>query len=488
MKPEELLLKERLQKLKKIIQLGINPYPSKFDKKDEIKDIVLEFSKLKKEEKSRKNIKTAGRIMSLREMGKASFFDMQDEKSKIQCYIRENESKKNYELYQLLDIGDIVSIEGTPFRTKRGELSILVKNINILSKSLKPLPDKWHGIKDIEEKFRKRYLDLIMNPETKEMFVKKSKFWQAIRNFMLDKGFLEIETPVLENTTGGAAAAPFKTHHNSLGIDVFLRISAGELWQKKLLVGGFEKIFEIGRIFRNEGVDTEHLQDYTQMEFYWAYADYKNGMSLVQELYKKVAKEVLGTLKFKSHGFNLDFGGKWNIYDYEDLIKEKTGINIYKAEKKEIEKKLDQLNMEYDKKSDKWRLVDNLWKYCRKDLAGPGFLVNQPVEISPLAKRNEKDKRKVDQFQVIIAGTELGNGYSELNDPSDQEKRFLEQKKLKEAGDIEAHEFDESFVDALRYGMPPACGFGVSERFFAYLMDKPVRECVIFPLMKPENP
>src|SRR3989344_716092 len=274
MKPEELLLKERLQKLKKIIQLGINPYPSKFDKKDEIKDIVLEFSKLKKEEKSRKNIKTAGRIMSLREMGKASFFDMQDEKSKIQCYIRENESKKNYELYQLLDIGDIVSIEGTPFRTKRGELSILVKNINILSKSLKPLPDKWHGIKDIEEKFRKRYLDLIMNPETKEMFVKKSKFWQAIRNFMLDKGFLEIETPVLENTTGGAAAAPFKTHHNSLGIDVFLRISAGELWQKKLLVGGFEKIFEIGRIFRNEGVDTEHLQDYTQMEFYWAYADY----------------------------------------------------------------------------------------------------------------------------------------------------------------------------------------------------------------------
>ena len=488
MKPEELLLKERLQKLKKIIQLGINPYPSKFDKKDEIKDIVLEFSKLKKEEKSRKNIKTAGRIMSLREMGKASFFDMQDEKSKIQCYIRENESKKNYELYQLLDIGDIVSIEGTPFRTKRGELSILVKNINILSKSLKPLPDKWHGIKDIEEKFRKRYLDLIMNPETKEMFVKKSKFWQAIRNFMLDKGFLEIETPVLENTTGGAAAAPFKTHHNSLGIDVFLRISAGELWQKKLLVGGFEKIFEIGRIFRNEGVDTEHLQDYTQMEFYWAYADYKNGMSLVQELYKKVAKEVLGTLKFKSHGFNLDFGGKWNIYDYEDLIKEKTGINIYKAEKKEVEKKLDQLNMEYDKKSDKWRLVDNLWKYCRKDLAGPGFLVNQPVEISPLAKRNEKDKRKVDQFQVIIAGTELGNGYSELNDPSDQEKRFLEQKKLKEAGDIEAHEFDESFVDALRYGMPPACGFGVSERFFAYLMDKPVRECVIFPLMKPENP
>ncbi|MBI2671356.1 lysine--tRNA ligase [Candidatus Woesearchaeota archaeon] len=486
MKPEELLLKERLEKLKKIIALGINPYPSKFDKKDEIKNIVSEFSKLKKEEKSKKNVKTAGRIMSLREMGKASFFDIQDEKSKIQCFIKEDESKKNYELYHLLDIGDIIGIGGTPFRTKRGELSILVKEINILSKSLRPLPDKWHGIKDVEEKFRKRYLDLIMNPEIKEMFVKKSKFWQTIRNFMLEKGFLEIETPVLENTTGGAAAAPFKTHHNSLGIDVFLRISAGELWQKRLLVGGFEKIFEIGRIFRNEGIDTEHWQDYTQMEFYWAFSDYKDGMNIVQELYKKIAKEVLGTLKFKSHGFDIDLGKRWELYDYEDLIKKKTGINIYKADKKEIQRKLDQLNMEYDKKSDKWRLVDNLWKYCRKSLEGPGFLLNQPTEVSPLAKRSEKDKRKVEQFQVIIAGTEIGNGYSELNDPSDQEKRFSEQKKLKESGDIEAHEFDESFVEALRYGMPPACGFGVSERFFAYLMDKPARECTLFPLMKPE--
>ncbi len=487
MKPEELLTKERIEKLEKLKKLGVNPYPSKFDKKDDIQDIVNSFSKLKNEEHSKSKVKTAGKIMSIREMGKLSFVDVQDEKSKIQCFIREDELKNKYEVYKLLDIGDIIGVEGTVFRTKRGELSILVKDLNILSKSLKPLPDKWHGLKDVEEIFRKRYLDLLMNPEVKQLFYKKAKFWQITRNFLLSKGFLEVETPVLENSTGGAAAAPFKTHHNSLDIDVYLRISMGELWQKKLLVGGFEKTFEIGRQFRNEGVDTEHLQDYTQMEFYWAYADFKDGMELVQEMYKLITKEVLGTLKFKTHGFEVDLGKKWELYDYENLIKEKTEINIFEASKKEIQKKLDQLKMEYESNVDKWRLVDVLWKYCRKSLSGPGFLINQPVEVSPLAKRSEKDNRKVEQFQVIIAGTELGNGYSELNDPLDQEKRFLEQRKLKEAGDTEAHEHDESFVEALNYGMPPACGFGVSERLFSYLMDKSIRECVLFPIMKPEK-
>ena len=487
MKPEELLFKERLEKLKKIINLGFNPYPSKYDKKDDLIDITKEYSKLKNEEYAKKNVKTAGKIMAIREMGKASFFDIQDEKGKIQCFVKEDEIKKRYELYKLLDIGDVVGVDGPVFRTKRGEISILVKDLNILSKSLKPLPDKWHGLKDAEERFRKRYLDLLMNPEVKELFVKKSKFWQVIRNFLLLKGFLEVETPVLENSTGGAAATPFKTHHNSLDLDVYLRISMGELWQKKLLVGGFEKTFEIGRQFRNEGIDTEHLQDYTQMEFYWAYANYKDGMELVQEMYKLIAKEVLGTLKFRSHGFEIDLGKKWEIYDYENLIKEKTGMKIFDATKKDIQKKLDSLKVEYEKNADKWRLVDVLWKFCRKDIPGPGFLINQPVEVSPLAKRNEKDNRKVEQFQVIIAGTEIGNGYSELNDPLDQEKRFIEQRKLKEAGDIEAHEHDESFVEALKYGMPPACGFGVSERLFAYLVDKSLRGCVLFPIMKPEK-
>ena len=487
MKPEDLLVKERIDKLEKLKKLGVNPYPSKFEKKDDIIDLVTKYSKLKNEESTKDKVNTAGKIMSIREMGKLSFLDIQDEKAKIQCFIREDELKNKYEVYKLLDIGDIIGVEGIVFRTKRGELSILVKDLDILTKSLKPLPDKWHGLKDVEEIFRKRYLDLLMNPEVKQLFYKKAKFWQTIRNFLLSKGFLEVETPVLENSAGGAAATPFKTHHNSLDIDVYLRISMGELWQKKLLVGGFEKTFEIGRQFRNEGVDTEHLQDYSQMEFYWAYANYKDGMELVQEMYKLVAKEVLGTLKFKTHGFEIDLGKKWELYDYESLIKEKTEINIFEATKKDIQKKLDSLKMEYEKNADKWRLVDVLWKYCRKSLSGPGFLVNQPVDVTPLAKRNEKDPRKVEQFQVILAGTELGNGYSELNDPLDQEERFLEQRKLKESGDKEAHEHDESFVEALKYGMPPACGFGVSERLFSFLVDKSIRECVLFPIMKPEK-
>lgn len=488
MRPEDLLINERIEKLNQIRKLGVNPYPSKFDKKDNISEIINNFSKLKNEEHTKSKIKTAGKITAIREMGKASFVDIQDQNSKIQCFFREDELKKKYELYKLLDIGDIIGIEGNPFRTKRGELSISVNDLFILTKSLKSLPDKWHGLKDVEEKLRKRYLDLLTNPEIKELFLKKAKFWQTIRTFLLSKGFLEVETPVLENSAGGAAATPFKTHHNSLDIDVFLRISMGELWQKKLLVGGFEKTFEIGRQFRNEGVDTEHLQDYSQMEFYWAYADYNDGMKLVQDMYKLIAKEILGTLKFKTHDFEIDLGKKWELYDYETLIKEKTGIKIFEATKKDIVKKLDSLKMEYDKNADKWRLVDVLWKFCRKSISGPGFLINQPVEVSPLAKRNEKDPRKVEQFQVILAGTELGNGYSELNDPLDQEKRFLEQRKLKELGDKEAHEHDESFIEALKYGMPPACGFGVSERLFSVLVDKPIRECVFFPLMKPEKP
>ena len=270
-------------------------------------------------------------------------------------------------------------------------------------------------------------------------------------------------------------------------MDIYSRISMGELWQKKLMVAGYEKTFEIGRQFRNEGIDMEHLQDYTQMEFYWAYANYEDGMKLTEEMYKKVAKEVFGTLKFDIHGYKVDFSKKWENYDFESLIKKHTGINIYKSDVKEIKNKLKELKVDYKESSDKWRLIDSLWKYCRKKISGPGFLTGQPVELSPLAKRNPKDERKVEQFQIIIAGSELGNGYSELNDPIDQEERFIEQMKQKEKGDTESMNHDTNFVEALKYGMPPVCGFGVSERLFGFLMGKPLRETVIFPLMRPES-
>ena len=487
---EEEVTKERLKKIEEMRKSGMNPYNYKFDKKDSSAGLKKEFEKLENEKFSR-NASVAGRVMSIRDIGKIIFFVLQDKEGTIQIVLQEGKSdKKQIELFKkFADVGDILGVIGLVFKTKRGELSILIDEkgkLEILTKAVKPIPEQFYGLKDEEEKLRKRYLDIILNPEVRESFVKKSKFWQTIRNFLLERDFLEIETPVLENCTGGAAATPFSTHHNALDRDVFLRISMGELWQKKLMVAGYEKTFEIGRQFRNEGMDMEHLQDYTQMEFYWAYADYNDGMKLVEEMYKKVAIEVLETLKFKTHGYEIDLGKKWELYDYESLIKNKTGINIYKDDENKIKKKLDELGMEYDRKVGKWRLVDILWKYCRKQLSGPGFLVNQPVEVAPLAKRNREDNKKVEQFQVILAGTEMGNGYSELNDPIDQEERFVEQRKAKEAGDSESMEHDTEYVEALRYGMPPTCGFGVSERFFSYLIDKPIRECVIFPLMKPE--
>jgi len=478
---EEQIISERIKKIDEIRKEKINPYPDKYDKKQ----TCLECS----ESKIGSKVKTAGRLMTKRDLGKIAFCVLKDGTGKIQIVLQEKETpEKTREFFKkYIDSGDFIGVEGKIIKTKTGEISILAQKIELISKSILPLPEKWKGLQNEEEIFRKRYLDILMNDEVRDMFLKKSKFWNVMRNFLLEKGFIEVETPVLESSAGGAAAKPFVTHHNALDMDVYLRISMGELWQKKLMVAGYEKTFEIGRQFRNEGMDMEHLQDYTQMEFYWGYANYEDGMKLVEEMYKKLAKEVFGTLKYEIYGHKVDFGKKWEIYDFEKMIKKNTEIDIYKTDVKEIKKKLNDLKVEYDNSLDKWRLIDQLWKYCRKKISGPGFLTGQPVELSPLAKRNPEDKRKVEQFQVIIAGSEVGNGYSELNDPLDQEERFKEQMKNKEAGDEESMGHDKSFIEALKYGMPPTCGFGVSERLFGFLMGKPLRECVIFPLMKPED-
>ncbi len=478
---EEQIVGERIRKLGELKKEGTDPYPNKYLKKQ----TCLECSQSKLKTK----VKTAGRLMTKRDLGKIAFCVLRDGTGDVQLVLQEKITpEKSREFFKkYVDSGDFVGVEGEIIKTKTGEISILVKSIEIISKSILPLPEKWKGLQNDEDRYRKRYLDILMNEEIKEMFIKKSKFWNTIRSFLIEKGFLEVETPILETSAGGATARPFTTHHNALDIDVYLRISMGELWQKKLMVAGYEKTFEIGRQFRNEGMDMEHLQDYTQMEFYWGYANYEDGMKLVEEMYKKIAKDVFGKLKFEIHGHKVDFSKKWEVYDFESLIKKETKIDIYKANIGEIKKKLDELKVDYDDSLEKWRLVDQLWKYCRKRLSGPGFLTGQPVELTPLAKRNPKDIRKVQQFQVIIAGSEVGNGYSELNDPLDQEERFKEQAKQKEAGDEESMDHDKSFVEALKYGMPPTCGFGLSERLFAFLMDKPLRECVIFPLMRPEE-
>lgn len=481
----EELRKTRIEKMQMLEKSGINPFTATSKRDLYISEVIADFEKLVKNN----SLHLVGRVMAVRGQGALIFININDGTGVFQALLKKDEmDEKSFNLFKdTVDIGDFVQVEGKLFVTKRGEKTLQVNEWKILTKSLRPMPEKWHGIQDEENRLRRRYLDIMFNPEVKDMVEKRAKFFSSMRKFLMDRDFMEVETPVLENTAGGAEARPFVTHYNAYDIDVFLRISP-ELWLKKLMVAGFPKVFEIGRIFRNEGADAEHLQDYTQMEFYWAYADYNDGMKLVEEMYKYIAQETFGTLKFKIKGFDIDFGKKWEVYDYVSLIKEKTGIDVFKTDIKEVEKKLQQLKVEYDKKGFNMnRAIDSLWKYCRKQIAGPGFLINVPVMMEPLAKRMEKDKNLVERFQVILAGSEMGKGFSELNDPIDQFGRFSDQAKLREEGDEEAQMMDGEFVEALEYGMPPTCGFGISERLFSFLMDKPVRECQIFPFMRPKG-
>ncbi len=482
------LRKVRLAKLKSLKDSGFLAYPAKTKRTHSIAGALEKFDELAK---TGTELYLAGRIMAMRGHGGATFLDINDGSAdKIQGLIKEDKlGEKGYHFFiDHFDIGDFVEIKGGLIETKRGEKTIEASDYKMLSKSLLPLPEKWHGLQDVEERLRKRYLDILFNPEVREMVKKRAVFFNSMREFLMEKGFLEVETPVLENLTGGAETKPFQTHHNAMDLDMFLRISVGELWQKKLMVAGFEKTFEIGRVFRNEGMDAEHLQDYTAMEFYWAYADYEKGMEFVEEMYKYVIEKTFGTLKFKIKEFEVDFGSKWEKYDYVSTISKYTKVNILEASLPEMEKALQKLKIDYDKKGfNITRAVDNLWKYCRKNIGGPGFLINVPDYMEPLAKRSEKNPKLVQRFQVIIGGSENGKGFSELNDPVDQAQRFADQQKLRDKGDDEAQMFDKEYVEAMEHGMPPAFGFGVSERLFSFLMDKPARETQIFPLMRPKS-
>ena len=473
----------RLHKIEILKSKGIDPYPAKVARDFAVSEVKENFKDF---EYGGKEFSVAGRVMAIRGQGAILFAVIFDGTEKMQVIIKKDELPE--EIFSLftdtVDIGDFISVTGTALTSQRGEQSILIKNWTMVSKSLSPLPDKWAGLQDVDERYRKRYLDFLMDSELREIILKKSKFWDVTRKFLQDEGFLEVETPTLETTTGGAEAEPFKTHHNDYDLDVYLRISVGELWQKRLMSAGFPKTFEIGRVYRNEGSSPEHLQEFTNMEFYWAYADYNDGMELVKKMYRKIASEVFGKTKFTTRGHTFDLDAEWDLIDYCEEIKKQTDIDVTTASAETMKKKLDELSVKYDG-TNMERLTDSLWKYCRKNISGPAFVVNHPVLIAPLAKSNP-DGKTVQMFQPIIAGSEMGRGYSELNDPMDQKKRFEAQQKLLDMGDKEAMMPDWEFVEMLEHGMPPTCGFGFGERLFAFIADKPLRELQLFPLMRPK--
>ena len=474
---------ERLAKLARLRELGLDPFPAHVDRTHTNALFLENHPNL---ETSREVVILAGRVMSMREHGGSLFVDLVDGSARVQNYLQKDGiGEESFMLFtETVDVGDFIECSGTAFTTKRGMPSLSVSSWRMLTKSLRPIPDEWFGIKDDEERYRKRYLDILLSKEIADRIRRRSLFWNSIRSYLLDRDFVEVETPVLETTTGGADARPFETHHHALDLDVYLRISVGELWQKRLMVAGLPKVFEIGRVFRNEGMSAEHAQDYTALEFYEAFTDYKAGMAMVTDLYRTVADTLYGTRSFERKGFTVDLGKEWETYDYCALLQEEYGIDPLDADA-DWAAALSKKHIPFETGIGRERLVDIAWKQIRKTLSGPGFLIRVPVYMEPLAKRSTEDPRVVERFQVILAGSEMGKGFSELNDPLDQAERFKRQQQLREAGDEEAQMPDAEFVEALEYGMPPAFGFGVSERLFSFFEGISVREAQIFPLMRP---
>ncbi len=475
------ILETKLEKLKNIRKAEMEPYPERTERNVTNKEALDKF------EDTRKGIILSGRVKSFRPMGNACFVHIEDGTGKIQLFLsKKNVGDEKYKLFvKNVEIGDFVEARGKLFKTKQDEKTLEVADWKMLSKNIRPIPTEYFGLKDEESLLRKRYLDLMMNPETRELFRKKNIFWQTIRNFLAKEEFLEVRTPVLENIPGGAEAEPFVTHHKALDRDFFLRISL-ELALKRLLIGGYEKVFEIGRVFRNEGIDREHLQEFDSMEFYAAYWDFRKGMDFSEKLFREVAGSVTGKFKTEYEKHKIDWSREFIVLDYFSEFKRETGIDLEKEiTTEELKKKAGELGIKYENQWGKGRMIDAIYKKTvRQKLIQPCFLMGHPIEVSPLAKRDPKNPKKVLRFQIVAGGSELCNAFAELNDPIDQKNRFLEQMKAREAGDNEAQMMDEDFVEALEYGMPPAFGFGLSERFFAFLMNKSVREIVIFPPMK----
>lgn len=472
---------ERLRKLNTIREMGIDPYPAKSHRNTKISTILDHF-----DEKVGQEVCVAGRIVAIRAFGKIAFVKIRDYYGEIQIFMQKTDEIApgmfGIKQLKLLDSGDFIEATGRVEKSSTGEISIFANEVRLLTKSLRPLPG-YDGFTNKEERYRRRYVDMNVNPEVRERLVRRSKFWQATRDFMNAHGFIEINTPILEKTTGGADATPFETHMNALDEDYYLRISQ-ELPLKRLLGGGFEKVYDIGPRFRNEGVDDEHLPEHIAFESYAAYENYEDGMNLYEEMIKYVAKETWGTLEFNVGGFEINLDQDWPRIKYADLLMDKFGIDVFNLDRSKALEILRQNGVDVDTNAADSRLLDNLWKIIRKTSAGPYWLIEEPLSLSPLAKKVDDNPLVTQRFHPIIAGTEMGNGYSELNDPLDQLARFKEQQAMRDAGDDEAQMLDMDFVEMLEYGMPPACGWGNSERNFWLLEGVSGREAVPFPIIK----
>jgi lysyl-tRNA synthetase class 2 len=490
------LIRLRRDKLNKLREMGINPYPYTFEVTHTSKQIKNDFNTLENN-----SVSIAGRIMSVRLMGKAAFFHLQDAEDRIQVYIRKDRvEEKMFDVFKILDIGDHVGVEGTVFKTRTEEISILVESFSLLSKSVRPLPivkekveddqrTVFDPFSDKELRYRQRYVDLVVNPEVKEVFIQRSRIITAMRNFLNTRGFYEVETPVLQPVYGGAMARPFVTHHNALDMELYLRI-ANELYLKRLIVGGFDRVYEFAKDFRNEGMDRFHNPEFTQVELYVAYKDYQWMMQFVEELISTIAQEVTGSMKITYQGEEIDLTPPWRRLSMLDGIKEYTGVDINGMDEETLRKTLRKLEVDENPSMGYGKLIDELFgEKVESKLIQPTFITDYPVEMSPLAKKHRSKPGLVERFEPIVGGKEIGNAFSELNDPIDQRERFMDQMKLREKGDDEAQVLDEDFLRALEYGMPPTAGLGIGvDRLTMLLTDRvSIRDVVFFPHMRPEN-
>ncbi len=479
---------ERLRKLEVLKQLGVNPYPAESHRTHHAGEIVSRFDELENQ-----TVTVAGRILAIRKFGALAFIVMKDFSGQVQLYLQTDEvegrdaasGRLGIEDVPLLDTGDFVEATGSVGKSKTGEVSVFVKELRLLTKSLRPMPSAQEGFTNKEERMRRRYIDMNVNHEVRDRFIRRSKFWQATRDFLNTHDFVEINIPVLEHTTGGADANPFVTHMDALDQDFYLRISH-ELPLKRLIGAGFEKVYDIGPRFRNENYSDEHLPEHVAMEWYWAYANWQDGKDFMEAMYKDVLQKTFGTLQFTLGDFEVDMSKEWEVWDYATIMKNRYGIDVFQSTLDEVKKALADNKLEVEQTENRARGIDKLWKHIRKDVTGPIWLINTPTFISPLAKTDPNNAEIAQRFQPVIAGSELGNGFSELNDPIDQLDRFKEQQDMRDRGDDEAMMLDIDFIEMLEYGMPPACGWGYSERVFWIFEGVTAREGVPFPQLRHE--